>query len=115
MAHTKTTPDRIRQLHEQLLVRCGLSCNEMNRPEARGQAIERAFNSTLEIIDVDLDVLGPFFREVFFRVDGLDGAFVDAEAAVDAGVWIDVELVSFFEAAFILGWMDAIHGTDLNA
>ena len=44
------------------------------------------------MVDVQLDVLRPFFRKIFLGVDRLDGTFIDAETAVDAGVGIDEQL-----------------------
>jgi len=71
--------------------------------------------SLLEVIQIELDEAVPFSGEVFLREDRLDGAFVDAEAAVDAGVGIDVELIGLAEVGLILGGMDAVDGAHLDA
>jgi len=63
---------------------------------------------------VDFDVFVPFFGEVFFGEDGLNGAFVDAEAAVDAGFGIDVEHLEVGVFFVVFGGLDAIHGADIN-
>ena len=57
----------------------------------------------------------PFLREVFFREDRLNRAFVDTEAAVDARIGIDEELVGILVLAAILRGMDAIHRADFDA
>lgn len=61
-----------------------------------------------------MDVLGPLRRKVFLRIDGMNRAFVDAQSAIDAGVWINEELACLAEIAFVLAWMDAIHWADLD-
>ena len=64
---------------------------------------------------VFLDEAGPFGGEVFLGEDGGDGTFVDAEAAIDAGVGIDEEHLFSAECAFVFGGMNAIDGADRNA
>ncbi len=68
-----------------------------------------------EVVDVDLDVFVPGLREVFLGVDGLDGALIDAEAAVDAGIGVDVELIVLFEVGLVTGGVDAVDGAYLDA
>ncbi len=67
------------------------------------------------VVDVDLDVLRPFFGQVFLREDCLHRALIDAQAAVDAGVGVDVELIARAEVGFGLGGVDAVNRTDLDA
>jgi hypothetical protein len=69
----------------------------------------------LEVVQVDLDVLVPLRRHVFLLEDGLDGALVDAEGAVDSGVGVDVELVDGAEVGLVLGGMDAVDGANGDA
>ena len=61
-----------------------------------------------------MDVLGPLRRKVFLRIDGMDRAFIDAQSAVDAGVWVDEELACLTEIALVLAGVDAIHWADLD-
>jgi hypothetical protein len=44
------------------------------------------------VVAVDLGEVLPLRRQVLFREDGLDGACVDAEGAVDAVVRVDEQL-----------------------
>ena len=67
------------------------------------------------MVQVDLDVLFPLSREVFLGEDGLDWAFVDAEATVDAGARVDVELGGGGEVFFVFGRVDAVDGADIDA
>lgn len=69
----------------------------------------------LEKICVDLDVLGPLGGQVIFGEDGLDGTLVDAESAVDACVWVDVELCALRKLLTLLGWVDAVDWADFHA
>lgn len=67
------------------------------------------------VVQVDLDVLFPLSREVFLGEDGFDWAFVDAEATVDAGARVDVELGGGGELFFVFGRVDAVDGADIDA
>jgi hypothetical protein len=69
----------------------------------------------LVILRVLFDEVVPFGGKVFLGEDGFDGAFVDAEAAIDAGVIIDIKHFGAGEIGFIFGGMNAIHGADGNA
>ncbi len=66
------------------------------------------------VIDIDLDVLRPFFGQVFLGEDRLHRALIDAQAAVDAGVGVDVQLVTRAEVGFGLGGVNAVNRTDLD-
>ena len=63
----------------------------MRRPEAFARPSSRR-SLRAEVVDVDLDVLHPFVREVLFGVDRLDGTLVDTQSTIDAGVGIDEQL-----------------------
>jgi hypothetical protein len=69
----------------------------------------------LKMVGIDLNVLLPFSRNVVFRENGLHGAFVDAQAAVNAGVGVDVEHVGAAKFRLILAGMDAIDGAHRDA
>jgi hypothetical protein len=73
------------------------------------KAKRRALFLVLVVIRIDRNEALPFFGEVFLGEDGLDGAFVHAEAAVDAGFGVDVE---HLEVGFFLDRVDAIHRAD---
>ena len=67
--------------------------------------------SLLEVRGVLLDEIRPLRREIFLRKNCFHRAFVDAQAAVDAGVGIDKELVHRRKICFVLGGMNAINAT----
>lgn len=52
---------------------------------------------------------GPLFGKVFFCEDGVDGAGIYAQGAVDAVRRINVEL------GILVATMDAVHRADINA
>src|SRR5690606_27789070 len=70
---------------------------------------EKFRGGSFVIVGVALDVAGPFLGDVVFGEDGLDGAFAHAQAAVDAGVRVDVEHLGRGEGGFVLGGMDAVN------
>jgi hypothetical protein len=72
-------------------------------------------NSLLVVIGVFVDELFPLGREVFEGEDRLDRALVDAQAAVDTGVWVDVELVDGFKVAFVFAGVDAVDRANRDA
>ena len=57
----------------------------------------------------------PFLGHFILGEDGFDGAFVHAQAAVDARIRIDVELFGGFELRFVLARVNAIDWTNLDA
>ncbi len=57
----------------------------------------------------------PLRGQVIFRKDRLHWTLVNTQSAIDACLWIDVELLNLLIAIPLLRWMDAINGTDLDA
>jgi len=72
-------------------------------------------NSLLEVVDVDLDVLLPLGWDIVLGEDRLHRALIDAQTAVDTGVWIDVQLLGVSVVALLLGRVNAVHWADLDA
>jgi hypothetical protein len=72
-------------------------------------------DSLFEEVSVDLDVLAPFGGDIVLRKDRLHGAFVDAKTAVNAGVWVDVQLLLDPVLPFLLRWVNAVDGANLDA
>jgi hypothetical protein len=66
-------------------------------------------------VQIHLHEAGPFIGKVLFGEDGADGAFVHTQAAIDACVGIDVQLIGAIEFRFILGGMNAVNGTNVDA
>ena len=69
----------------------------------------------LVILRVDLDIILPFFRDIFFGEDRLHWADSRARAAIDARGGIDVKLGNTGKIALVLTRMDAIDRADLEA
>jgi hypothetical protein len=44
----------------------------------------------------------------------MNRAFIDTKSAIDAGVWVNVELACLTKVAFVLAWVDAIHWADFD-
>ena len=59
--------------------------------------------------------VGQFRRELFQREDRIRGADPDAGAAVDAVVWVHIEMPCLDEACLVLLGMDAVHRAGLHA
>ena len=59
--------------------------------------------------------LRPLAGQVFLREDGGDGALIDAQAAIDAGVGVDKEHLRRLKVRVVFGGMDAIDRADLDA
>lgn len=57
----------------------------------------------------------PFLGKIFFGEYGLHGTFIYAEAAVDAGVGVDVQHFIGREITLAFGGMNAVDGADFHA
>lgn len=69
----------------------------------------------LEVVGVDLRVLGPLFGEILESENGGYGANGDASAAVDALIGIDVKLLRGLELGLVFSRVNAIHGANVDA
>jgi hypothetical protein len=84
----------------------------------RVQRTARLWWSLLLLLFVPIGVnrgeLLPFFRQIFQSEDGGHRTNWDACAAIDALNRADVQHGLVLESRFVLAWMDAVHGTDIN-
>ncbi len=69
----------------------------------------------LEIVGVDLRVLGPLLGKILEGEDGGHRANGHASAAVDALVGIDVKLLRALELRLVFSRVNAIHGANVHA
>lgn len=68
----------------------------------------------LEEIRVDFDVLLPLSRYRKFLEDSCNGASWFACTAVDALVWVNVQLLLLIVSIFAGSWMNAVNGTNIH-
>src|SRR3990172_2702596 len=69
----------------------------------------------LVVLRVGLEVLLLIFGNFILRPDRRDRAFVHAQAAVDAGLGVDVQHLLLGEIRILLRRVDAINRTDSHA
>jgi hypothetical protein len=62
-----------------------------------------------------LDVVLPLGGNVFLLINCLDWALIDAQCAVDARIWVDVELLGFAEIGFVFSGVNAVNWADVDA
>ncbi len=72
-------------------------------------------SSLFEVVSINLNVLVPFFGQIFFREDCLHGTFVYAQAAINAGIRIDIQHFRSTKLIAIAYGVNAVHGADLYA
>lgn len=63
---------------------------------------------------IDLEVILPFFREIFLGKYRLNRALINTETTVDTCVRIDVEHFRRLKLIIVRGWVDAINWADIN-
>lgn len=63
----------------------------------------------LVVRGVLLNERGPFLRQVLFRENSGNRAFINAEAAVYARFGINIKHFRLVEVGFISGWMDTVN------
>jgi hypothetical protein len=68
----------------------------------------------LKEIGIDFDILSPLLRDGRFLEDGGHRACRLTSTTVDALFGIDIKLLATVEFLFSLGWMDTIHGADID-
>src|SRR5690349_18543161 len=75
----------------------------------------RYFLLTLEEVRIHLDIAFPFLWDSRLFKNGCDGTGRFAGSAIDALIWVNIQLFGLLKLSFILCWMNTVHRTNIYA